>query len=105
MSGDMKPMSSISARAPVWIAWIASPRRKTPSTTRTNATTPRYWSNTESKISARGSPRGAPARGGDLVADRLEDLLDALACLGRDPEDLVLTTQQLRDLVRDALGL
>src|SRR5438309_7217705 len=36
---------------------------KTPSTTRTNATTPRYWSYDESKISARGGASGSPAGG------------------------------------------
>ena len=64
MSGDMNPMSSISARVPVCIARIASPFLKDPSTTRTNATTPRYWSNTESKIRARGGPSGSPSGGG-----------------------------------------
>ena len=42
--GDMKPSSSASNWVPCAIARSASPVRKTPSTTRTNATTPRYWS-------------------------------------------------------------
>ena len=49
---------------PSAIARSASPLRNAPSTTRTNATTPRYWSYEESKISARGGAPGSPAGAG-----------------------------------------
>ncbi len=66
IAGVKKPMSSMSDSVPATIARIASPLRKTPSTTRMKAITPRYWSNSESKISARagasGSPDGAGTR-------------------------------------------
>ena len=38
--------------------------RSVPSTTRTYAITPRYWSNSESKISARGGASRSPSGGG-----------------------------------------
>ena len=57
-------MSSMSACRPAAIARIGSPLRSTPSTTRTYAITPLYWSNSESKISARGGASGSPAGGG-----------------------------------------
>ncbi len=62
--GLKKPMSSMSATVPVAIARIASPLRNTPSTTLMYAITPRYWSNSESKISARGGPSGSPEGAG-----------------------------------------
>ncbi len=54
----------MSASVPVAIARIASPLRNVPSTTRMYAITPRYWSNSESKISARGAASGSPCGGG-----------------------------------------
>ena len=57
-------MSSMSASVPVAIARIASPFLNVPSTTRMYAITPRYWSNSESKISARGGASGSPCGGG-----------------------------------------
>ncbi len=59
-----KPSSSASKRVPVAIVWSASRRENAPSTTRTNATTPRYWSYDESNTSARGGASGSPAGGG-----------------------------------------
>jgi hypothetical protein len=53
-------MSSISACVPACIATIGSALVKRPSTIRTYAITPRYWSNSESKISARGGASGSP---------------------------------------------
>ena len=46
---------------------MASPGRTSPSTTRTSATTPRYWSNLESKIRARNGASGLP-RGAGISA-------------------------------------
>ena len=66
MVGEKKPGSSASKRVPSAIARTRSRRRNRPSTTRTKATTPRYWSYDESKMSARGgaaaSPLGAAIR-------------------------------------------
>src|SRR6202023_1475592 len=62
--GEKKPMSSISASVCAAIARISSPFLKLPSTTRTYAITPRYWSNSESKIRARGGASGSPEGGG-----------------------------------------
>ena len=54
----------MSACVPACIAVIGSPFENPPSTIRTKATTPRYWSNSESKISARGGASGSPSGGG-----------------------------------------
>ena len=62
--GVKNPMSSISASVPACIARIASPLVNVPSTTRMYAITPRYWSNSESKISARAGASGSPLGGG-----------------------------------------
>ncbi len=64
IDGVMTPISSASAVSPVCIARSLSPLRNAPSTTRTNVTTPRYWSYTESNISARGGASGLPRGGG-----------------------------------------
>ena len=60
----MKPISCASKRVPIAIARSRSRGSKTPSITRTNATTPRYWSYDESKISARAGASGSPIGGG-----------------------------------------
>src|SRR3954463_14200579 len=65
--GLKNPMSSMSASVPAAIARIASPFLKTPSTTRMYAMTPRYWSNSESKMRARGSASGSPDGGGTFA--------------------------------------
>ena len=57
----------MSACVPVCMARIASPLRSSPSTTRTYAITPRYWSNSESKISARAGALVSPFGGGMRV--------------------------------------
>src|ERR1700712_4511560 len=57
-------MSSMSATVSPAIERMTSPFLKAPSTTRMYAMTPRYWSNSESKISARGGASGSPAGGG-----------------------------------------
>ena len=44
MAGAKTPISSTSKRSPVAMERIAWPRRNAPSTTRTKAITPRYWS-------------------------------------------------------------
>ena len=49
---------------PACIATITSSFVSVPSTTRTYATTPRYWSNSESKMSARAGASGSPSGGG-----------------------------------------
>ena len=62
--GVKKPMSSISASVPAAIARTMSPFLNVPSTIRMYAITPRYWSYSESKISARGGASGSPDGGG-----------------------------------------
>ena len=54
----------MSASVPACMARIASPFVNVPSTTRMYAITPRYWSNSESKMSARGGASGSPLGGG-----------------------------------------
>src|SRR5207247_972163 len=68
--GVKNPTSSISASVPACMARIGSPFRTEPSTIRTYATTPLYWSNSESKIRARGGASGSPAGAGirDTIA-------------------------------------
>ena len=53
-------------RRPVAMARSGSFLRNLPSRTRTKATTPRYWSYTESKMRARGDPSGSPWGGGTM---------------------------------------
>ena len=60
----MTPSSSASNDVPCTIARSGSRVSKRPSTTRTKATTPRYWSYDESKTSARAGASGSPAGGG-----------------------------------------
>ena len=60
----MKPSSSASNSVRVAIVRTLSRVENEPSTTRTNATTPRYWSYDESKIRARGGPSGSPPGAG-----------------------------------------
>src|SRR5262245_34872557 len=60
----MTPISSASNSVPWAIARSASRVENVPSTTRTNATTPRYWSYDESKTSARAGASGSPAGDG-----------------------------------------
>ena len=68
--------------------------------------TPRYWSNSESKISARGGRVGVALRRRDARDELLEHVDDALAGLGGDAPDLVrVLADQLGDLLGDALGL
>ena len=62
--GEKKPSSSASNRVGSAIVQTFSPLRNTPSTTRMNATTPRYWSYDESKISARGGASRSPVGAG-----------------------------------------
>ena len=65
--GPKNPMSSMFAFVGVWKVLIESPLVKTPSTTRTYAITPRYWSNSLSKINARGGASRSATGGGTLV--------------------------------------
>ena len=68
--------------------------------------TPRYWSYSESKMSARGGAAGSPLRRRDARDQLLEHLGDALAGLRRDAQDLVgLLADQVGDLLGHALGL
>ena len=64
LSGEKKPSSSASKRVPSAIARRRWRVEKEPSTIRTKATTPRYWSYEESKTSARGGASGSPTGGG-----------------------------------------
>ena len=92
-----------------WLACIAaigSAWVKRPSIIRTYATTPRYWSNSESKIQgARGRLDLALGRR-DPLDDRLQNLPHPLPGLRRDPEGLGrVAPEQVGDLVRDAIGI
>ena len=67
ITGDITPTSSAAKSDAVAIARTCWPARISPSTTRTNATTPRYWSYTESNTRARSGAAGSPAGGGMRV--------------------------------------
>ena len=68
--------------------------------------TPRYWSNSESKISARGGAVGIAAGRRHLGDDRLQDVGDALPRLRADAQDVVgRAAEQVDDLAGHALGL
>ena len=77
-----------------------------PSTTRTSTTTPRYGSYQESKIRPRSGASGSPLGGGMRCDDRLEDLVDADARLGRGQDRARgVDADDLLDLLLGALGL
>ena len=68
--------------------------------------TPRYWSNSESKISARGGPVRVARRRRHALDELLEHVDDAVAGLAGDPQDVVhRLAEQVGDLLGDALGL
>ena len=88
------------------IALIGSSLEKRPSTIRTKATTPRYWSNSESKIRARGGGLGLAVGRRDPLHDRLQHVGDPFSRLGRDPQSLTgIAAEQVRNLGRDAVGV
>ena len=64
IAGAITPTCSASTTSPVCMASSLSPSANEPSMTRTKATTPRYWSYTESKIRARAGAAGSPEGGG-----------------------------------------
>ena len=64
IAGEKKPSSSTSKTVPCAMAFTFSRGWNEPSTARTNATTPRYWSYDESKMSARAGASGSPRGGG-----------------------------------------
>ena len=75
-------------------------------TTRTLDTTPRYWSNWLSKISAWRAASGSPAGGGIVRDDRVEQLRHALARLRRDAHDLLgRDAEDVLDLGGEAVGV
>ena len=80
--------------------------RKEPSTTRTNATTPRYWSYDESKISARAGASGSPDGGGirSTTASRTSSIpWPVLAEIRRTSSGV--PADQLRDLRGRRVGI
>ncbi len=85
-TGDMTPSSSASNAVPWTIARSGSRVSKRPSTTRTKATTPRYWSYDESKTSARAGASGSPAGRRYPLHDGVEHLVHARTRLRRDAE-------------------
>ena len=128
--GVKKPMSSISASVPAAIARTVSPFLNVPSTIRMYAITPRYWSYSESKISARGGASGSPEGGGTrctiyssssvtpspvlaeirrthvrVLADQLRDLLPHPLGLGAGQVDLVHGRDQLEPGVDRQVGV
>ncbi len=73
---------------------------------RTLDTTPRYWSNCESKIRRLQRGVGVALRRRDALDDRVEQLGHALAGLGRDAQDLVGgDAEDLLDLGGVAVGV
>ena len=105
-AGDMTPISSASNSVPWAIARSGSRVEKLPSTTRTNATTPRYWSYEESKTRARAGASGSPAGGGIRSTIASSTLRDADAGLRRDAQHaLGLLAEQLAELLRGAVGI
>ena len=96
----------MSASVPACMAVIASPLARRPSTTFTYATTPRNWSYSESKISARAGAAVSPSGRADARDDRLQQLGDPLPRLGGDLDHAVgVVADQLADLARHPLGL
>ena len=74
--------------------------------TRTELTTPRYWSKWESKMSACSGASGSPTGRRDALDDGVEQLGDALAGLGADAQDLVgRDAEHLLDLRGVAVGV
>ena len=77
-----------------------------PFITRIELTTPRYWSYWESKMSACSGASGSPFGAGMRSHDRVEQLVDAVAGLGRDAQDVVGRDAEHRlDLHRVAIGV
>ena len=77
-----------------------------PLTTRTLDTTPRYWSNWLSKISACSGASASPDRRRDALDDGVEQLGHALAGLGRDAQDVLGgDAEHVLDLHRVAVGV
>ncbi len=104
--GAKKPTSSVSNRVPWAIASTFSRARNRPSTTRTNATTPRYWSYEESKTRARAGACGIAARGRDALDDRVEHGLHALAGLrGGAQYPIGIVADELGQLAGDAVRI
>ena len=66
-----------------------SPVRSIPFTTRTDDTTPRYWSNDESKINACSGAVGVAHGVWDAFDDGVEQLGHPLAGLGADAQDVL----------------
>ena len=83
-----------------------APVRSVPFMTRTELTTPRYWSKCESKISACSGASGSPTGRRDALDHRVEQLGHALAGLGADAQDLVgRDAEHVLDLGRVAVGV
>ena len=77
-----------------------------PFITRTLDTTPRYWSNWLSKISACSGASGSPCGAGIRRDDGVEQLGHALARLGRDAQDVLGgDAEHVLDLHRVAVGV
>ena len=77
-----------------------------PFITLTDDTTPRYWSNCESKISACSAASASPRRRRDPLGDRVQQFGDAVAGLGGDLEDVLGGDAEHRlDLHRVAVGV
>ena len=92
--------------SPCAIAFTFSRGWNEPSTTRTKATTPRYWSYDESKMSARAGASGSPRGGGTRSTTAWRTRLDAGARLRRDADDVVgRPAHQVGDLGRHAVGV
>ena len=82
------------------------PLASRPFITRTLDTTPRYWSNWLSKISACNGASASPTGGGDPLDDGVEQLGHALAGLRRDAQDVLGgDAEDVLDLHRVAVGV
>src|SRR5581483_3607835 len=103
MVGEKNPSSSASKRVPVAIVCSASLLENEPSTIRTNATTPRYWSYDESKTSARGGASGSPTGAGTrstIASSTSATLRPVLAemrttCVGSSPSSSATSIEAL----------
>ncbi len=101
--GVKTPSCSTSCVPPLAMRRTFIPGSSLPSTTWTRTTTPRYWSNQESKTRPRKGPSGSPLGGGTLwtIASRISSMpTPILAEAGIAPEASIPMTCSICSLAR-----